>query len=42
MGAKKLMAYSDSQVVVKQVSGDYTAKETNLYLDKIQVLIKEF
>lgn len=38
MGAKRLAAYSDSQLVVEQVNGNYKAKEPSMvkYLGKIK------
>ena len=44
MGAKYVEAYSDSQLVVGQVKGDYEAKEETMtkYLKVVGELVKNF
>ncbi|KAL0404390.1 UNVERIFIED_CONTAM: hypothetical protein Sradi_2079800 [Sesamum radiatum] len=44
MGARHLLAYSDSQLVVKQVEGTYKAKEESMiqYLQQIANLKTKF
>ncbi|KAL0413168.1 UNVERIFIED_CONTAM: hypothetical protein Sradi_1518500 [Sesamum radiatum] len=43
-GARNLLAYSDSQLIVKQVEGAYEAKEENMiqYLQQIKELKTSF
>ncbi|KAL0386640.1 UNVERIFIED_CONTAM: hypothetical protein Slati_4589000 [Sesamum latifolium] len=43
-GARRLLAYSDSQLIVKQVEGAYEAKEENMiqYLQQITDLKAKF
>ncbi|KAL0456128.1 UNVERIFIED_CONTAM: Ribonuclease HI [Sesamum latifolium] len=43
-GALHLLAYSDSQLIVKQVSGEYEAKEESMvqYLQQIEELKTKF
>ncbi|KAL0458431.1 UNVERIFIED_CONTAM: hypothetical protein Slati_0470300 [Sesamum latifolium] len=43
-GASHLLAYSDSQLIVKQVNGEYEAKEESMmqYLQQIEELKTKF
>ncbi|KAI5317811.1 hypothetical protein L3X38_037518 [Prunus dulcis] len=44
LAIKKLVIYSDSQLITNQASGEYMAKHPRmiLYLDKVQELLKAF
>ncbi|KAI5324135.1 hypothetical protein L3X38_033208 [Prunus dulcis] len=44
LSIKRLVIYSDSQLITNQASGEYMAKHPGMvqYLDKVQGLLKEF